>query len=159
MIGLAAEHLERLERLDHLHDELQRADALQPKLFARVMSEACTRISLLREARSGGRIDRLIEAGAWTDAALALLELELPAWKLRRLVRADSEWLCSLSRQIAVPEAFDDGIDASHAILPLAILSAFVQARRSAALMPQPASAVPRVMPTPKAAICCDNFA
>ena len=28
-------------------------------------------------------------------AALALVELELPAWKLRRLIYEDGEWLCS----------------------------------------------------------------
>jgi len=41
---------------------------------------------------SAARIDQLIEARAWNDAALALVELELPAWKLRRLVYEDGEW-------------------------------------------------------------------
>jgi hypothetical protein len=31
-------------------------------------------------------LDRLIEAGAWADAAITLVGFELPNWRLRRLV-------------------------------------------------------------------------
>ena len=57
---------------------------------------------------TAARIDQLIEARAWNDAALALVELELPAWKLRRLVYEDGEWHCSLSRQPNLPVALED---------------------------------------------------
>jgi hypothetical protein len=43
-------------------------------------------------------LDRLIEAGAWTDAAITLIGFELPSWSVRRLACEDGEWLCSLSR-------------------------------------------------------------
>jgi hypothetical protein len=49
------------------------------------------------------RVNQLIEAGAWADATLAMVELELPYWNLRRLVHEDGEWLCSLSKQPNLP--------------------------------------------------------
>jgi len=106
------------------------------------------------------RLDQLIEAGAWSDAALALIELELPAWKLRRLVYEDGEWFCSLSKQPNLPVAIDDTADARHEVLPLAILSAFVEARRGTSAARETSSPiVPRVQPTSGIVICCDNFA
>jgi hypothetical protein len=56
---------------------------------------------LTRAGKAGkaARIDQLIKAGAWSDAALTLIELELPAWKVRRLVYEDGEWFCSLSTE------------------------------------------------------------
>jgi hypothetical protein len=101
----------------------------------------------------------LIEAGAWRNAALALIELELPAWKLRSLVYENGEWFCSLSRQPNLPEALDDTADASHEVLPLAILSAFVEARRRTSAMRETSlQTVPQVRRTSGYAICCDNF-
>ena len=62
-------------------------------------------------------LDRLIEAGAWADAAIALVRLELPNWSLRRLVYEDGEWLCSLSRQPNLPIFLDEPGEGSHAVL------------------------------------------
>jgi hypothetical protein len=105
------------------------------------------------------RIERLIEAGAWTDTALALLEM-LPQWRLRRLAFDDGEWHCALSRRRELPDWLDDTIETHHADLVLAILSAFAEARREpASLKPGsvPAvshSAIPLYEP-----LCCENFA
>src|SRR5208283_1867676 len=115
---------------------------------------------VLQKAGKASRLAQLIEAGAWSDAVLALIELELPGWKLRRLVYEDAEWLCSLSEKPNLPMAFDDTADATNEELPLAILSAFVEARRRAAATPETSSpTVPQVRPTSGYAICCDNFA
>ena len=46
------------------------------------------------------KVARLIESGAFADATLAVLELELPQWKLRRLIYEDGEWHRSLSKHI-----------------------------------------------------------
>ena len=100
----------------------------------------------------------MIEARAWTDAALALIELEVPARTLRRLVCEGGEWICSLSRQPNPPAALDDTIDAVHEVMPLAILLVFLQARRAAAI-PQANSVVPTIAPAAAELICCDNFA
>ena len=78
-------------------------------------------------------LDRLIQSQAWTDAALALIDLELPQWQIRRLAYDDGEWYCSLSRQRELPDWLDQSIETRHADLALAILSAFVEARRVSA--------------------------
>ena len=74
------------DRLDRLMEQLRLAPALTPNLIGAVIADACTRLPVLHRAGMAARIDQLIEAGAWSDAALALIELELPAWKLSRLV-------------------------------------------------------------------------
>jgi hypothetical protein len=147
------------EHLDALEAQLRRAPALTPDLISNVIADACTRLPVMKRAGKAARIDQLIEAGAWDDAALALIELELPAWILRRLVYEDGEWLCSLSRQPNLPLALDDTADASHEVLPLAILSALVEARRRASTMRGTSlQTVPPVRRTSGYAICCDNF-
>jgi hypothetical protein len=144
-------HLGRLEM------QLRRAEAITPELMSEVIAEACLRFAALGAAAKA-RVNRLVEFGAWTDAALALIELELPQWKLRRLVYEDGEWLCSLSKQPRLPLGLDELAEAGHEILPLAILIAFVQARRVAASATD-VTTVPQVRPVPGHAVCCDNFA
>jgi hypothetical protein len=145
--------------LDVLEEQLGRVHALTPDLISNVIANACTRLPVMKRAGKAARIEQLIEAGAWSDAALALIELELPAWKLRRLVYEDGEWVCSLSRQPNLPVALDDIADASHEVLPLAILSAFVEARRRASAMRETIlPTVPPVRRTSGYAICCDDF-
>ena|SRR5665213_52216 len=146
--------------LDRLTEQLRLAPALTPDLIGIVIADACIRLPVLTRAGKTARIDQLIEAGAWCDTALALIELKLPAWKLRRLIYEDGEWFCSLSRQPNLPVAFDDTADARHEVLPLAILSAFLEARRAISAVRETSSPiVPRVQPTSGIVICCDNFA
>jgi hypothetical protein len=144
---------------DRLDDELRVALRPAPGLFGKIIGSACTRIPVLSKSGKTDRIDRLLEAGAWTDAALALIELELPAWKLRRLVREDDEWFCSLSRQPSLPAILDDTVDAHHELMPIAILQAFLQARRMSESAPKAVSAVPAARTGEQRFICCDNFA
>ena len=148
------------DRLDRLTEQLRLAPALTADLVSDVVADACTRIPMLNKAGKVAWVDQLIKIRAWSDAALALIELELPAWKLRRLVYEDGEWFCSLSKQPNLPVALDDTADACHDELPLAILSAFVEARRKTSAVREPSSpTVPQVRPTSGYAICCDNFA
>jgi hypothetical protein len=144
--------------LGRLEARLRRAQAPTAELISDVIAEACVCFA----ARGGAaklRIHRLIESGAWTDAALALLELELPQWKLRRIVYEDREWHCALSRHPQLPLELDEVAEASHEILPLALLVALLQASRDVAASAARVTAVPQVYPTPGYAICCDNFA
>src|SRR5271157_4812077 len=92
---------------DRLNEESQFAPQPTPDLFANIVGSACSRIPILSKSGKATAIDRLIEAGAWTDAALELLELELPAWKLRRLACESGQWICSLSRRPNLPAALD----------------------------------------------------
>ena len=152
-------HPKHEERFDALEAQLRRAPALTSDLISNVIADACTRLPVMKRAGKAARIDQLIEAGAWSDAALALIELELPPWKLRRLVYEDGEWHCSLSRRPYLPVALDDTADATHEVLPLAILSACVEARRRISAMREASlQTVPQVRPTSGHAVCCDNY-
>jgi hypothetical protein len=155
-MAFAADYVVLLDRLD---DELLAAPEAARAVFAKIIGSACSRIPVLGKSGKATRIDRLIESGAWTDAALALIEFELPGWTLRRLVYENGEWLCSLSRQPNLPADLDDSVDAAHHILPLAILRAFVEARRWSKVATDSTSGVPRLQPAADGVVCCDNFA
>jgi hypothetical protein len=150
-------------RLHDLQDQLGRAQVVTPDLMSKVVAGACSRIATPSCATKAAKIDRLIESEAWTEAALALVELELPQWRLRRLVCEEGAWLCSLSKQWNLPVWLSDSAEARHENLPLAILSALIEARQCA----EPSSmrvagSVPqcRIESGPPAEImCCDNFA
>ena len=146
------------QRLDVLQERLRGAGTLTPELMAQLVAGAGQRLQAPHPIAKA-RIVRLIESGAFADATLALLELELPQWKLRRLVHEDGEWHCALSRQLALPAELDDMAEGRHEDLSLAILDAFIEARRRrfAASKLQPRS-VPRVGPARGHAVCCDNF-
>jgi hypothetical protein len=146
------------QRLDQLDDRLRRTEAITPDLFSEVTAQACVRLAALgRPART--RLDRLVASGAWTDAALALIALELPQWSLRRLVCEDGVWLCSLSKEPRLPLALDDLAEGTHEVLPLAILSAFLQARHMSVVSAPRMTTVPQMHRTAGDAVCCDNFA
>jgi hypothetical protein len=149
------------DRLNAVHDDLQRAQGMTRDLMARVV-DAGTRIATPSGAAKAARIGRLIELAAWTEAALAMVDLELPQWKVRRLVCEEGLWLCSLSRQWKLPAWLADDVETRHESLPLAILTAVVDARRCALLSSPPrANAVPlcgSAADDPAEIICCDNF-
>jgi len=73
------------EHLRELQQELHRAHTITPGLMADVIARACPRLQSQHRAATA-TIIRLIESSAFADATLALLELELPQWRLRRLV-------------------------------------------------------------------------
>jgi hypothetical protein len=145
--------------LDALDGVLRSAQEPSPDLLTKIVSGgACTRIRLLAKA---GMVDRLIELakiGAWTEAAFALIELELPLWRVRRLVYENGEWLCSLSYQPNLPMAFDDCVEATHEILPMAMLCAFGEACRRRHAMQESVSSVPHIQPGLGQIICCENY-
>ena len=146
-------------RVHDLADRIAASENVTADLLTDAMMEACADIPALKTARAA-RIRRLIAAGAWTDAVLALIDLVLPAWHLRRLVCEDGEWHCSLSRELHLPVDVDDTADAHHALLPLAMLGAFEEARRRATGSSElPFRVVPRMRPSTEQAINCDNYA
>jgi hypothetical protein len=147
----------REERFARLEQRLRRARVITAELISDVIAQACLRFAA-HGAAAKAAVNRLIESGAWTDAALALVELELPQWKLRRIVHDNGEWYCSLSRQPQLPFGLDDIAEASHEILALAILMTLLEARRAAAVNAAGRTAVPQVS-KPSSALCCDNFA
>src|ERR1700730_18566092 len=99
---------------------------------------------------------RFVEANG-----LALLDLELPQWKLRRIAYDDGEWRCCLGKQWPLPEWLDENVDSGPPRRPLAILDAMIEARAVAqtSVAASPRSFPPVRLPRDAAYLCCDNFA
>src|SRR5437879_10359053 len=116
-----------------LNDRLRDAHAVTTDLMSKIIGKTCRRFPSVGQTEKTARIERLIGSGAWTDAALALIDLELPQWQVRRIAYDAGEWYCALSRERELPDWLDQSIETRHADLPLAILSAFVDARRVSA--------------------------
>jgi hypothetical protein len=152
-----ADHTILLDRID---EALRVASEPTAELFSKIIASICVRFPALGKTEKANQFTLLVEAGAWTDAACALIELELPALKVRRLAYENGEWLCSLSRQPNLPLAMDDTVDVFHEALPLAILRAFVETRRRSRMVQESVSAVPQIQqPMTEHIMCCDNFA
>ena len=152
-------HSSHEQRLDALQEGLHRVRMVTREIIDDVITGACLRLQAQHPDVKAGVL-RLIDSRAYTDAILALLELELPQWRLRRLMHEEGEWHCTLSKQLGVPVELDDMAEGSHETLPLAMLSAFVEARRSrfVAATERRASHVPQLWPAWDYLVCCDNF-
>jgi hypothetical protein len=143
-----------------LGDRLRDAYGVTAEFLSDIISETCRRFPSTEGSAKAARVERLIQSQAWTDAALALIDLELPQWQIRRLAYDEGEWYCSLSHQRELPDWLDQSIETHHADLALAILSAFVEARRvSAPSHRTSVPSAPRRVDTLYEPICSDNFA
>jgi len=141
---------------NRLTDLLRAAQKPSRVILSKILDEACTRIPNLAQSAKG-RIVQLADLGAWNEVAFALIDLELPEWKIRRLVHENGEWLCSLSRQPNLPITLDDCAEATHDALPLAILHAFLEAcYRRRQLVISTGSRIQE--PMGAHVVCCDNF-
>jgi hypothetical protein len=152
--------LENQGQLDRLAECVRCASAPDARLFEDVIANGCQRAAPLIRMGKAAQLQQLIDAGAWTEAALALLEIELAQWKPRRIVFDDGEWHCRLSAQPYMPEGFDDVVDTCHDVLALSILGALVAARRQLAGDDRQHSSVPDRVPVNSdcVRVCCDNF-
>ena len=143
-----------------LSDRLRDAYAVTTEFLSDIIRQTCRRFPSEGQSSKTARVERLIQSGAWTDAALALIDLELPQWQVRRIAYDEGEWHCALSRQRELPDWLDQSVEAHHADLALALLSAFVEAQRSSAPSSRPS--VPTVRPDANPLyepVCSDNFA
>ena len=141
-----------------LGDRLRNAPEANATLMAETIDTACRRFPSSGQSERTARIEQLIRSQAWTDAALELIDLELPLWQVRRLAYDEGEWYCALSRQRELPDWLDQSIEARHADLSLAILSAFVEAQRVGAPSSRPSVPVVKGDLMRCEPICCDNF-
>jgi hypothetical protein len=114
----------------NLGERIRNASAANAALVADIIGAACRRFPSLGQGEKTARLEQLIRSGAWTDAALALIDLELPLWHIRRLAYDEGEWHCALSRECELPDWLDQAIETHHADLALAILGALVEAQR-----------------------------
>jgi hypothetical protein len=154
-MSLLSEH----QNPGELNDRLRDAHSLTAELVSAVIGEACRRFPSMGQTEKTARIERLIGSEGWTDAALALIDLELPLWQVRRIAYDEGEWYCALSRECELPDWLDSSIEARHADLSLAILSAFVEAQRITAPSSRPSvPSVSRDANPLYEPVCCDNF-
>jgi hypothetical protein len=138
---------------------LRDASGVTPGLIAEIIDLACRRFPSQGQTARTARIEALIDARAWTEVALALIELELPMWQVRRIAYDEGEWYCALSRERELPDWLDRSIEGRHADLTVAILSAFVEAQRASA--PESRSSVPAAPREAKPLyepLCSDDF-
>ena len=142
-----------------LDDRLRNADAVTADIMSDVIGRACRRFPSPGQSEKSYRLERMLESGAWTDAALALIDLELPQWQLRRIAYDEGEWYCALSRQRELPDWLDSAIEGHHADLALAMLNAFVEAQRASTSTSR--TSVPAVRQDASALyeqVLCDNL-
>ena len=143
-----------------LGDRLRNAGYVTVEFLSAIVHATGRRLPSANPNAKAARVERLILAQAWTDAALALIDLELPQWQVRRLVYDEGEWHCALSRQRELPDWLDQSIETRHGDLALAILTAFVEAQRASAPSSRTSvPAVPRHANSLYEPVCSDNFA
>ncbi|HEY3891839.1 MAG TPA: hypothetical protein VGM00_07765 [Bradyrhizobium sp.] len=143
-----------------LADRLRHADVATAELVADIIGGVCRRFPSIGQHGKAARVEHLIRSGAWTDAALALIDLELPLWQVRRIAYDEGEWHCALSRERELPDWLDQSAEAHHPNLALAMLSAFVDVQRIAAPSSRTSvPAVPRDAGSLCEPVCSENFA
>ncbi len=142
-----------------LSDQLHNARGVTQSLIKAVIDRGCRRFPSLGQSERTARLTHLIEAKAWTDVVLALVELELPLWQVRRMTYDEGEWHCALSRERELPEWLDNSVEARHADLAAALLFAFVEAQILTEQASRPS--VPSVRQAPDRLyepMACDNL-
>lgn len=140
-------------------DQRIQIPTLTAGVFGDALATSCHYLRATQHAEQASQLNRLVEAGAWTDAALAMIAIELPQWQLRRLAYDGGEWHCTLSSHREMPEWLDQSIETHHADLPQALLSAFMEAQQDSA--PPPISSAPaiRMRSTEFEPVLCENYA
>jgi hypothetical protein len=152
--------LSEQQAIADLGDRLRDAGCVTAEFLSDIIRATSRRFPSANQNARAARVARLIQSQAWTDAALALIDLELPQWQVRRLAYDDGEWYCALSRQRELPDWLDQSIETRHADLALAILSAFVEAQRISSTSSRTSvPAVPQHANPSYEPVCSDNFA
>jgi hypothetical protein len=142
-----------------LSERLRHAHTMTRPLMLEIIDHACRHFPSLGQSERTARVTRLIEAEAWADAALALMELELPLWQVRRIAYDEGEWHCALSRERELPDWLDAAVETRHADLALALLSAFIEVEALALEVSRPS--VPTIRPAPDPLyepVGCEDF-
>src|SRR5215831_3992358 len=100
-----------------LQDCVGQAGRVTPQLMTAVLDAVHAHSAIAHRAHQAERIRRLIDAAAWTEAALAIAEFDrLRA--VRRITHEDGEWCCTVGSQWPVPDWLDETIVFSHELLP-----------------------------------------
>jgi len=155
MLPASIGHHNPTEISERIHD----APAATSRLLREIISTTCRCFASPGQSARAARIERLLDAGALTEAALALIDLELPQWQVRRIAYDGGEWYCALSRERELPDWLDQSLETHHHDLALAILAAFVEAQDASAAKSRPSVPNVRCEPNVFYTQMCDNFA
>ena len=124
----------------------------------------CRRLGAMAHTAAVQRLDRLIAAEAWVDAALALIAIELPRWTMRRLAYDDGEWHCALSDHREMPDWLDTPVETHNPDMATVLLDAVREALRAEpsshlAIVPNTSAAGHDLEAPGFEPVLCDNFA
>ncbi|MDR3468795.1 MAG: hypothetical protein P4M07_22935 [Xanthobacteraceae bacterium] len=156
---MKATDVSRWDSLDRIIDRIGAADALSEDLWADIMAGAAVRLAAMPRQAAVSRLNRFAASGAWVDAAFVLIEVELAAWRLRRIDYDDGEWRCALSRAPDLPEWLDHAVEASHRDLALALVMVAIDTMREVRSHHEQRSvSVPQTRAGDRNYVCCDNF-
>jgi hypothetical protein len=155
MLHASINHNDSAALSERIHEESVATNSL----LREIISGTCWRFASPGRSARTARIERLLGAGALTETALALIDLELPLWRLRRIAYDGGEWFCALSRERELPDWLDQSVEAHHRDLALAILAAFVEAQDVSAAKGRPSVPTVRCEADVFHAQICDNFA
>src|SRR5258708_6439767 len=99
-----------------LDERLRDAHAVTSELMAEIIGETCRRFPSVGQSKKSGRIERLIQPGAWTDAALVLIARELPLGRpaASPMTRASGIALCRANASCPI-----GSIDRSRPVTPI----------------------------------------
>jgi hypothetical protein len=122
-MSLNREHANDLVQLSSAH---QPGDARDARSHDRCGSG---RHSFRRTEDEARRLRQLIESEAWVEAVLALIELKLPGRKPVRITFDADELGSTLAQHPQVPNWPCETVVVRHAVLSLALLGAFIEAR------------------------------
>jgi hypothetical protein len=145
---------------EDLRREIRRLDTVTGEVASAALDLVLAHCAAANRAEQARRIRELIGSKAWTDAGLAMVELARSR-AVRRLSREDGEWHCTIGSQWPVPDWLDDSVEFSHAVLPLAILGALIDALGRGQAAIAPATSVPQSRSDLRdsiAAVSCDNY-
>jgi hypothetical protein len=142
--------------LARLSARIAHSDRVTPELIRHVLAHIGFRGPWSDASKTP--IGRLVGAGAWTQAAMALAE-ELPDWTLSRLDNEDGEWCCTLVSRWHLPRWMADSAEGRHAILPLAILSAILAALEQPGRKPPQARDAALLNQGNETLVSCENYA
>jgi hypothetical protein len=144
-----------------LRDALGGAPAASAELISAALDVMAARCALPDRVSRTQRIGALIDAQAWTDAALAIVDLDRSR-AVRQITHEEGEWSCRIGSRWAVPDWLDGSALFLHPAPSLAILGALLESLaqredQATAATSVPSSGSRRGHSIP--AVACDNYA
>lgn len=150
-------NLEKPEWLDVIAQGLRANEHATADMLFSIAARTCRRFP--RQTADLAQFDRLLGAGAFTEAMFVLIEFELPQWKLRRIAYDEGEWHCALSRQRELPDWLDQSMEANHADLALAIALAYIEALKAVEASGRSIGhSVPQIRAQCSETLSCENY-